>query len=67
MTLLLDSKLKDSDMRVLVHPMHNFESLEISARDIVSLLISKGIAITFIDCQGSLLLLLPNGNSCCCC
>ncbi|CDI87469.1 prolyl-tRNA synthetase, putative [Eimeria praecox] len=50
-TFLLDSKLKDSEELVLVHPLHNFESLEIAARDIISFLISKGVAIQFIDCK----------------
>ena len=55
MTFLLDAKLKDSEKMVLVHPLHNFESLEIAARDIISFLISKGVAIDFVDCQGGLL------------
>ncbi|XP_026193954.1 proline--tRNA ligase, cytoplasmic [Cyclospora cayetanensis] len=50
-TLLLDAKLKDSTAPVLVHPLHNFESLEIAPRDIISFLTSRGITITFIDCQ----------------
>ncbi|CDJ42472.1 prolyl-tRNA synthetase, putative [Eimeria tenella] len=50
-TFLLDSKLKDSDISVLVHPFHNFQSLELAAKDLTSFLISNGIAITFIDCE----------------
>ncbi|CDI79387.1 prolyl-tRNA synthetase, putative [Eimeria acervulina] len=50
-TFLLDAKLKDSEMPVMVHPMHNFESLEIAARDIISFLVSRGVAIEFIDCK----------------
>ncbi|CDJ59817.1 prolyl-tRNA synthetase, putative [Eimeria maxima] len=68
-TFLLDAKLKDSEKMVLVHPLHNFESLEIAARDIISFLISKGVAIDFVDCQGSsslaayILTLLAAGSS----
>ena len=54
-TFLLDAKLKDSEMPVMVHPMHNFESLEVAARDIISFLVSRGVAIEFIDCKGRLL------------
>ncbi|CDJ51864.1 prolyl-tRNA synthetase, putative [Eimeria brunetti] len=48
---LLDSKVKTCQGPVLVHPMHNFETLEIEGRDLISFLTCKGVAIEFIDCQ----------------
>ncbi|CDJ34993.1 uncharacterized protein EMH_0094520 [Eimeria mitis] len=51
-TFLLDAKLKDGEEPVLVHPLHNFESIALAPRDLVSFLIAKGVAIQFVDCQG---------------
>ncbi|KAL8273932.1 hypothetical protein Esti_002111 [Eimeria stiedai] len=47
----LDKKLIDEDRTVMLHPMHSFQSIEISSKQVVSFLIAKGITVTPVDCE----------------
>ncbi|KAL8439447.1 hypothetical protein Efla_004611 [Eimeria flavescens] len=50
-TFLLDSKLAEGDRPVLLHPMHSFQSLEVSTKQVFAFLKDKGITINPIDCE----------------